>query len=163
MEKFVTRFFAQPDIDKAQTDLEQRINTIKPFTASLNDSQRLGLRTMAEGREGLARTISRIAITHFENLPRNENPEEMEAALAYYDKLSTLQQRVLFYSEMIDDTLTGLGADIMAMADRYVGYLQTARNGNNNLDMALSQVDDYNKRFGNRSSKPEPGNVTTTS
>lgn len=48
---------------------------------------------------------------------------------------------------MIDDTLTALGTDIMDLADRFAVYLQTARSGNNNLDMALDQLDQFNKRF----------------
>lgn len=104
----------------------------------------------------MARTISRITLTHTDCLPRNENPEEAETALKYYDQLAGLLQKAAFFHEMIDDTLTAVGADIMAMVDRYAGFLQAARAGNTSLDMALDQLDEYNKRFANKSEEQEP-------
>jgi hypothetical protein len=163
MEKYVTRFLAEPDFDTAHAELDQRIVIVKPFSTSLNDSQRIGIRTMAEGREGMVRTVCRISLTHVDCLPRNENPGEMEKALAYYDRLAGLLQKVALYHEMIDDTLVAVGGDIMALADRYTGYLQTARAGNNNLDMALDQVDEYNRRFAGKPLPQEPDPVTPVS
>lgn len=151
MEKLVTRFIDEPAFEEAHKELDNRIGLVKKFSTSLSDTERHGLRTMGEGREGFVRTVSRIALTHVDCMPRNENPEEMEQALAYYDKLASLLQKVAFYHELVDDTLVALSNDIMGMADRYTGYLQTARAGNNSLDMALDQVDAYNKRFAARS------------
>jgi hypothetical protein len=163
MENYVNRFLGEPDFDTAHAELDQRISMLKPFCVSLNDSQRVGFRTMAEGREGLVRTVCRISLTHRKSLPQDENPEELEKALVYYDKLAGLLQKVSLYYEMTDDTLTALGGDLMAMCDRYTGYLQVARTGNTSLDMALNQVDEYNKRFTGKASEEEPAPVTPVS
>jgi hypothetical protein len=163
MEKYVTRFLGEPDFIKAHADLDLAVGLVKPFSTSLNDSQRIGFRTMADGREGMVRTVCRISLTHIDCLPRNENPEEMELALAYYDKLAGLLQKAALYHELIDDTLTAVGGDIMALADRYTGHLQTARAGNNSLDMAMDQVDEYNRRFVSKTSPEEPDPVTPVS
>ncbi len=163
MENHVNRFLAGPDFDLAHAELDQRTSFLKSFCTSLNDSQRVGFRTMAEGREGLVRTVCRISLTHRNYLPQSENPEEMEKALAYYDRLAGLLQKVALYHEMLDDTLVALGGDIMGMSDRYTGYLQVARTGNNSLDMALDQVDEYNRRFAGKASVEEPAVVTPVS
>ena len=155
MQKLVSGFLSKPDIDKIYQSLDQVIAVVKPVSTSLNDTQRIGLRTMAEGREGMVRTISRIALTHLDSLPRNEDPKEVEETLAYYDQLAALLQKVSFFHEMLDDTITAVGADVMAITDRYGGYLQAARVGNTSLDMALDQLDAYNKRFGTRTAKEE--------
>lgn len=90
MEKLIKNFFGEAETQKAQADLDQGISNFKSFATSLNNSQRRGLRTMAEGREGLARTISRVSLTHGDCLPRNEDPAELEQSLAYYDRLAGL-------------------------------------------------------------------------
>lgn len=149
-----------PDLENISKKLDGIAEQVKPFSTSLNDSQRIGLRTMAEGREGLVRTISRIAGTFATSLPRNEDPSQLENALAYYDSLAALLQKTALLHEMIDDTVTALGADIMATADRYTSYLQTARSGNTNLDMAMNQLDAYNQRFGTKPAAKEPGETT---
>lgn len=156
MNKLVTSFLDEANFELAHRELDERIGIVKKYSVSLNDTERIGLRGMAESREGYARTVSRVAITHLDSLPRSENPEEMQQALAYYDRLAELLQKVNHYQEMIDDTLTALGGDIMAMADRYTGYLQAARSGNTSLDMALDQVDAFNKRFGAKPSAEQP-------
>ena len=38
--------------------------------------------------------------------------------------------------------------DAMLLVDRYVKNLQISRSNDGSLDMALKEVDDWNKRFG---------------
>jgi hypothetical protein len=57
--------------------------------------------------------------------------------------------------EMVDDTQTATGVDIMALVDRYAAYMQTARKNNTALDSALNEVDQWNSRFGATGSKTE--------
>jgi hypothetical protein len=156
MQKLVTSFLDEANFELAHKELDDRIGNIKKFSVSLNDSERLGLRTVAEGREGYVRTVSRIALAHTESLPRNEDPNELAQMLAYYDRLGLLLQKLHLYTEMVDDTMMAAGVDIMAMTDRYISHLQTARSSNTSLDMAMNQVDDYNKRFTGRATAAEP-------
>lgn len=121
---------------------------MQPFNVALSNEKRKGLRTMAEGREGYAKLVSDVAITHVESLPRNEDPDQLQASLAYYSLLSQLRIQAAKLYEMVEDTQTASGADVMAMVDRYSNYLQTARKNNTALDMALADIDTYNSRFG---------------
>lgn len=135
--------------------LQQLMN---PVQVSLNDKQRLGLRTMAEGREGFAKLVSDIALANTENLPRNEDPKELKAVLDYYSTLSRLRISAAKLLEMVDDTQTAAGADVMNLVDRYTSHLQTARKSNNALDSSMNEVDAWNSRFGKTPGKPdEPG------
>lgn len=160
MKSLVEMSLPQSDIENIAKQLDGMTGMVKAFSTSLNDTQRVGLRTMAEGREGLVRTISRIANTHVSSLPRNEDPTQLENALAYYDQLANVLQKTGLLHEMIDDTVTALGADIMAISDRYSNFLQTARLGDNSLDMAMNQLDAYNQRFGARSAVKETSEDT---
>jgi hypothetical protein len=64
--------------------------------------------------------------------------------LAYYSLLSLLRPKAGKFLEMLDDTQTAAGTDVMAMVDRYTNYLQTARKSNTAPDMALGEVDAWN-------------------
>ena len=59
------------------TATNNSIQLLTPFHVPLTDGQRKGSRTMAEGREGMVRLISKIATQHINSLPRNEDPQEM--------------------------------------------------------------------------------------
>lgn len=143
------------DADNMLKQLDLLHKAMQDYNVSLSSEQRKGVRTMAEGREGFAKLVSDIAITHIENLPRNENPDDLKQALNYYSLLSGVRLAAAKLYEMVDDTQTSIGIDIMAMADRYSGHLQTARKANNALDMALNEVDDWNSRFGAENKEPD--------
>ena len=155
MEKLIRAYLTDAEISQLSNGIGYSIGTIKPKCTSLNDIERKGLRTMAEGREGFARTTCRIALNFTDVLPRNENPTEMEAALLYYDQLALVKEKIARLLEMVDDTAQAQSADIMVYADRYCAYLQAARTGNTSLDAAMDQIDEYNKRFGVRGGQDE--------
>lgn len=155
MNNLVSKFLLPEEFKDAHIMADQLAKIFEPKAVSLNDEQKIGIRTVGEGREGIARTISRVALTHEMCLPRNEDAKVMESALDYYDQLSLLYQKLAHLQEMIDDTRVALGIDIMGMGDRYSGYLQTARSANTSLDMAMKAIDEYNKRFGSRSGGEE--------
>jgi hypothetical protein len=147
------------DADKMSQLLQQLEDLMTGYNVGLSNEQRTGLRTMAEGREGYAKLVSDIALTHTESLPRNENPEDLKGVLAYYSQLSQLRLKAGKFLEMLDDTQTAAGTDVMAMVDRYTNYLQTARKSNTALDMALGEVDAWNSRYTN-SGNTQPKAVT---
>jgi hypothetical protein len=155
MENYVSKFMVDSDFGLIMAQMSSSITAAKPFSIGLDASQRKGLRSMAEGREGITRTISRISLEHVDNLPRTEDPLVLETLLAYYDKLAGMRERAAHMHEMLDDTAVGLSVDIMKMADRFNAHLQAARTGNANLDAALIQIDEYNKRFGTRPNAEE--------
>lgn len=142
------------DADNMLKQLDLLHQVMQDYHAGLSTDQRKGVRTMAEGREGFAKLVSDIAIVHQESLPRNEYPGDLKEALAYYSLLSGVRLAAAKLYEMVDDTQTTIGIDIMAMTDRFSGYLQTARKANNALDMALNEVDNWNSRFGADAKEP---------
>lgn len=143
------------DAETIATQLGTLQQLMLPVQVSLNDTQRIGLRTMAEGREGFAKLVSDIALTNTENLPRNEDAKELQSLLNYYSALSKLRLSAAKLAEMLDDTQTAAGADVMNMVDRYTGYLQTARKSNNALDSSMNEVDAWNSRFGKSPGKAD--------
>jgi hypothetical protein len=147
MKRLVFTFMPQDQLAKTNDALTGVVGMVEPFGTSLNNEERMGSRSMKEGREGYARTTSRVSLEFVDSLPRNEDPAELQASLAYYDELARVRVKAARVLEIIDDTAMALGVDIMAMADRYTSYLQTAREGNTSLDAALQQIDEYNKRF----------------
>lgn len=143
------------DAETMATQLVALQQLMTPVHISLNDTQRIGLRTMAEGREGFAKLVSDIALTNTENLPRNEDPKALSEVLDYYSILSKLRLSAAKLLEMLDDTQTAAGADVMNMVDRYTAHLQTARKSNNALDSSMNEVDAWNSRFGKSPGKED--------
>ncbi len=150
MQKLVRKFLTNADLQKVKEDTAVLAEIVKPCATSVNNKQKIGIRTMAEGREGYVRTASRIALTYTECLPRQEDPEELQEGLDYFDRMMKTRTVIAYLLEMMDDTAVALGVDLMGIADRYVGYLQQARAGNTSLDVAMGEIDAYNKRFGIR-------------
>jgi hypothetical protein len=159
MLKTIQKQLAAADADNMLKQLDLLHKLMADYNVSLNSDQRTGLRTMAEGREGFAKLVCDIGITHIESLARNENPEELKQSLNYYSLLSGLRLSAAKLLEMLDDTQTATGVDVMAMVDRYSGQLQASRKGNTALDSAMNEVDSWNSRFGVSGSKAtEPAN-----
>ena len=51
--------------------------------------------------------------------------------------------------EILEETQLGAACDIMKLTDRYVNNLQIDRGNNAALDIAMREVDEWNKRFAN--------------
>lgn len=140
--------------------------SIKKFVVSLSAEERTGIRTIAEGREGYAREMLRIARIYINSLPRDYSVEEYEELFRLYDEWKPILTEIEMYTEQIDDTLVAIGIEIMKNADTVNGFLQIARKGNANLDRALEGIDKFNARYGRTSDSssntppPPPANDT---
>ncbi len=150
MSLLVNRFATAAETDQLVTGANQLNKLFEPSSVNLTNEQSIGLRTMGQGREGIVRLVSAIATQNIESLPRNEEPAELSSRLDYYARLEAARQSIIPLQEMIDNTQNALGADIMQLFDRYYGYLQSARSNNITLDNAMGEVDEWNKRFGER-------------
>ena len=73
--------------DAIKTAMQAQIVSMTPFKINLSDGEKIGGRTMAEGREGLARLVSKIASANIESLAREHNPQDLEDRLAYDAKM----------------------------------------------------------------------------
>ncbi|MDI9319232.1 MAG: hypothetical protein QM530_02045 [Phycisphaerales bacterium] len=105
---------------------------------------------MAEGREGYVRLVSRIANQHPTSLSRADNPTDLSNMLDYYQNLEQSRLSILQALETVQEIQIGAATDIMEMTDRYVKSLQIARENEASLDLAMQEVDDWNKRFANK-------------
>ena len=137
-------------IDAIRNQVQSLTTSLAPYKVNLNEAQKTGVRNMAEGREGYARMISQIASNNINSLAREHNPADLVSRLAYDSKLEEARQACLSLLETITDTQLANSIDIMKNVDDYAGNLQTSRNNNAALDLAMREVDDWNKRFGNR-------------
>ena len=133
--------------DAIKTNLQTQIIALDPFKINLSDGEKIGGRTMAEGREGLARLISKIASANINSLAREHNPQDLEDRLAYDAKLEELRQLAIKLNEIVTETQLANSVDIMTYVDAYAENLQTSRRDNGSLDLAMREVDEWNKRF----------------
>ena len=90
--------------DAIKTAMQAQIATLQPFKINLNDGEKIGGRTMAEGREGLARLVSKIASANIESLARELNPQDLDDRLAYDAKMEELRILALKFLENIEQT-----------------------------------------------------------
>lgn len=143
--------------DDVNKKLVEQLTALKPFKVNLTDEGKKGSRTMAEGREGLARLVSKIASANIESLARENDPKELEDKLAYDAKMEELRQSAMSILETVQEVQLANGIDIMKLVDAFSNNLQTSRSRNGSLDAAMGEVDDWNKRFGNQgNTAPNP-------
>lgn len=145
------------ELSDAIMHLQEFGRSIKKFVISLSAEDRIGIRTIAEGREGYAREMLRISRIYINSLPREYNVEEFEELFRLYDEWKPILTESEMYAEQIDDTLVAIGMEIMKNADTANGFLQIARKGNANLDRAMEGIDRFNSRYG----KSGDGSSTT--
>jgi hypothetical protein len=136
--------------EEVNAKLLEQLTVIKPYKVNLTDDAKRGSRTMAEGREGYARLISKIATANIDSLARENDPQELEDKLAYDARLETLRQSAMNFLEFVQETQLANGIDIMKLVDAFANNLQTSRNRNGSLDAAMGEADEWNKRFGNQ-------------
>ena len=136
--------------DAIKASMQAQIATMQPFKINLNDGEKIGGRTMAEGREGLARLVSKIASANIESLAREQNPQDLEDRLAYDAKMEELRILAMKFLENVAETQLANAVDIMTYVDAYSENLQTSRKNNGSLDLAMREVDEWNKRFAHK-------------
>lgn len=155
MRKFILTIPAKTLTDTYTTTITTALNPLNTFKLNLTDDEKPGMRTMAEGREGYARLISRIANQFPTALSRSDNPIELSGLLDYYNNLEGGRMAILQNLETIEEIQLGASADIMTLADRYKSNLQISRENDAALDFAMREVDSWNSRFGSNKNKTE--------
>lgn len=153
----VQNMAAQADLDAITTGANAMIKAFQPFFINLTNAESEGIRSMAVGREGMVREVSKIAVQHIDSLSRNYDPQDLVTKLNYDDGLSTPIQAVTQLLEMLKNTQTANSADIMQLSDSYTANLQDDRKNNAALDEAMKPIDEYNKRFSNKGNKNSGG------
>ncbi|MES2573557.1 MAG: hypothetical protein V4572_01315 [Bacteroidota bacterium] len=132
------------------TAVNTALTPLNPFKINLTDEQKRGTRSMAEGREGYARLISRIANQFPNSLSRADVPSELAGALDYYNNLEANRMALLQAMETIEEIQLAAATDVMTLVDRYAANLQVSRGNEGNLDLAMGEVDLWNKRYANK-------------
>lgn len=128
---------------------------LNPFKINLTNEQKQGTRSMAEGREGYARLISRIANQFPNSLSRVDVPTELSALLDYYNGLEANRMALMQAMETIEEIQLAAATDVMTLVDRYAANLQISRSNEGSLDLAMNEVDQWNKRFANKKNVEE--------
>ncbi|MGB1205199.1 MAG: hypothetical protein ACPG5B_06105 [Chitinophagales bacterium] len=137
------------------SSLNQVSDVLSKFAVHLTDEDRKGIRTVAAGREGYVRDTYRVA-KQFENyIPRNINIDELGELLRLFDLWREMQVLCEKISEQVDDTAIAIGHELMQRIDIIYNVLQLSGRLNANLDRALSRLQDYNKRFANKTESSE--------
>jgi hypothetical protein len=150
MDKLIREQATGDVLQRALKNLNECRELLTPTTFGFSDTNKNGVRTMAEGREGLARMVSQIASAHVNSLAREHDPAVLENRLAYDADLERIRQGAMALLEMVSETQLANGIDIMQMVDTFTENLQTSRKRSEALDLAMREVDEYNKRFAYR-------------
>lgn len=156
MAKLITSI-ATPAVLTAFTNaVNTALTPLNPFKINLTDEQKLGSRSMAEGREGYSRLISKIATQFPNSLSRADAPTELSSLLDYYSNLESNRMALLQAMETIEEIQLASATDIMTLVDRYTASLQISRSNEGSLDLAMGEVDQWNKRYANKKEEPTP-------
>jgi hypothetical protein len=155
MTKLITSIAPAATLTAFTTAVNTALTPLAPFKINLTDDEKLGTRSMAEGREGYARLISRIANQFPNSLSRADVPTELTNLLDYYSGLEANRMALLQAMETIEEVQLGAATDIMTLVDRYATNLQISRGNEGSLDLAMGEVDQWNKRYANRKTEQE--------
>lgn len=155
MRKFILTIPAKTVNDAFTNAINASLVPFAPFKLNLTDAEKIGTRSMAEGREGYARLVSRIATQFPNSLSRADTPIELANLLDYYQNLEANKMALLQAIETINEIQLGAATDTMTLVDRYVANLQISRSNEGSLDLAMQEVDTWNSRFANKTTPPE--------
>ena len=153
MRKFITTIPALSLFTTFTTAINAALAPLLPFKISLTNEEKQGMRSMAEGREGYARLIARIATQFPNSLSRVDTPAELNNLFAFNDNLEACRMSLLQALETIEEISIGTTTDIMTLVDRNNDSLEISRKNEGSLDLAMREVDEYNARFGKRNAK----------
>ena len=155
MRKFILTIPPKTVNDAFTTAINASLTPFASLKINLTDAEKIGTRSMAEGREGYARLVSRIATQFPNSLSRADTPIELANLLDYYQNLEANKMALLQAIETINEIQLGAATDTMTLVDRYVANLQISRSNEGSLDLAMQEVDAWNQRFANKTTPPE--------
>lgn len=161
MRKFITDFAPKSVLEEIKKNINNSINDFKPFTVSFTDKEKIGVRSMGDGREGKVRLLSTIGSQFPDALARADNPEDLSKPLDYYADVRAVRAGALQLLEITEEIILGTGMDCMKISDRFEDNFQLSRKNNSALDLNMRDIDEYNKRFGKRNNdnqEDEPEN-----
>ena len=150
MAKLITTIAPPAVLTAFTTAVTTALTPVNPFKINLTDEQKKGTRSMAEGREGYARLISRIANQFPNSLSRADVPTELASLLDYYNNLEANKMALMQAMETVEEIQLAAATDVMTLVDRYTINLQVSRANEGSLDLAMGEVDQWNKRFAHK-------------
>ena len=148
MRKFIATIAPKTVTDALITAINSALTPFSTYKISLTNDEKIATRSMAEGREGYARLVSRIATQSPNSLSRVDVPADLSNLLDYYQNLEAVRLAYVQGIETIEETQLGAATDIMTLVDRFAQNLQISRANEGALDGAMKEVDEWNKRFG---------------
>jgi hypothetical protein len=160
MSKLITAIAPPAVLTAFTTAVTTALTPLNPFKINLTDEEKKGTRSMAEGREGYARLISRIANQFPNSLSRADVPSELANLLDYYNSLESNKMALMQAMETIEEIQLASATDVMTLVDRYAINLQVSRGNEGSLDLAMGDVDQWNKRYANKKEEPIAPSVT---
>ena len=156
MPELISEVMPQSKADEIRELLEQANKLFDPFFHNLTAATKTGLNNMAEGREGLARLVSKVALANPDDLSRKDNPQDLANRLDYDAMLEDLRQRANSIIEKIEETQKANGHDTMTYVKAYRAALENNRTRNSALDNAMAPIDDWYARFANTGDTAKP-------
>jgi hypothetical protein len=169
MDLLVNSFAPLPELTSATDSINNLSKWLAPHKKALTAKQRIAIRSVGNSRMGLVKIVEKMAIQYDGKLSKEDNAAELSKRIAYLEKIRQYKIAAMNLFELLDDTDKALGQDVMAHVDKFSANLQTARQHDGDLDMAMKELDDYNARFGPtmdqeeaENTKPDNGNQPET-
>ncbi|MGQ7947416.1 hypothetical protein [Flavobacterium sp. WC2509] len=159
MSKLINTIPAQTVLTAFTAAVTNALSPLNPYKINLTDEEKKGTRSMAEGREGYARLISRIANQFPNSLSRADVPTELSGLLDYYSNLESNKMALMQAMETIEEIQLAAATDVMTLVDRYTINLQVSRGNEGSLDLAMADVDQWNKRFAHKTETEIPADL----
>jgi hypothetical protein len=119
---------------------------MQPYAISLSMEERQGKRKMGPRRLAYAQNAERRGVLHEAVMPRTFYANNFTHLIAIHNELNKLMAQNGDLQEMLDDTIMALGIDAMSYTKMVHDGLRSANLLNPNLDVALKELDEYNKR-----------------
>ena len=140
---------------QAVTDALATIRAKMPFLIDLSPTEKRRLFKMGDGSRAFVEKALIAAQANPQVLPPSFNLAEYARDWALWAQMGTLSNNVVQLAELIDDTRTAIGADLMNAGLTAYGYLSQASVG------GLEEIKaDLGKRF-DRRSPPAPTTPAT--
>lgn len=137
---------AAQDLANWNAQLQQLLQAMQPYKFTLTKDDRKGKRKMGPRRIAYAQAADRLGTQHENIMPRQYNPADFAAVLAFHTSLNTLLSRVMQLKELADDTMMAAGIDAMTYTKVVHDAIRSANNLDPSFDEALQELDDFNTR-----------------
>lgn len=134
------------DVVNWRNSVKQLIAEVSVNAIHLSMEERSSKRKMGSQRLAYAIAANRLGLQHIKHLPRDFEPDDFDKLLAARADLVALDSYLKQLEEILSDYIMALGIDAMTNTKTVHDALRSANSTIPELDTALKELDEFNKR-----------------